>query len=239
MLDANSSTPLYAQLSDRFRQMIESGELKTGDRFPAELDLVKELDVARVTVRRAINELVQDGLLVRRQGKGTFVAAPKIDRTLVDVAGFTARMRSRGLKVTSRVLDSGVIAATPKLARSLAVQEGAPVVQVRRVRYIDGEPAAVETSWLAHERCPGLEQVDLNEQSLYHVLDSRYGMVPASSDKTLELVPANRTESDVLQIPAGAPLFLLSTHVYTAEGVVLEFAKILLRGDRFRFHLSH
>lgn len=237
MLDPNSSTPLYVQLSDQFRQMIETGELKTGDRFPAELDLVKQLGVARITVRHAIDELVQDGLLVRRQGKGTFVAAPKIERHLVDVAGFTARMRARGVQVTSRVLDSAVIAATPKLANHLAIAPGDAVLQIRRVRYTNGDPAAVETSFLALDRCPGIDQMDFSQQSLYEVLETQYGMRAATSRKTLEYTQANSLESNVLQIPAGAPLFLLAATVYTGEGVPLEFAKILLRGDRVRFQI--
>lgn len=229
--------PLYAQLIDRFRQMIESGELAPGDRFPAELDLAEQYGVARITVRRAINELVQDGLLVRRQGKGSFVATPKIERELVNVASFTARMQAKGIHPGSKVLDVQVISATKKLATQLLVPEGAPIVEIQRLRYANEEPTALETSYLSLDRCPGINEVDFNCCSLYQVLEKKYAMRPDHSRRTLEMAFATNKESRLLQISAGAPLFLMQAVVSTADGTVMEYAKLLFRGDRFRFQI--
>lgn len=237
LLELNSAVPLYAQLLERFRRQIESGELKPGDRFPAELDLAQQYGVARITIRRAIEELVQDGLLVRRQGKGSFVAAPKIDRELVNVSSFTARMQARGLQPGSKVVGVHVIAATGSLAHNLGVPVDSPVAEIQRVRYANDEPMSLEASYVSLERCPGINQVDFNNHSLYQVLESIYSLRPAGSRKTLELAFATHQESQLLQVSAGAPLFLLKAVVSTADDRVMEYAKLLFRGDRFRFQV--
>lgn len=237
MLDPDSPIPLYAQLLERLRQLIDSGELGPGDQFPTELDLVRDYGIARVTVRRAINELVRDGLLSRSPGKGSFVAAPKIERELVNVASFTSRMQALGAAVASRVVAVEVVPADARLSRLLAVRDGAPVVCIRRVRLANGEPVTIEASHLSLERCPGIDQEDFSRRSLYELLDAKYGLRPALSHKTLELTRAARDESRLLATTPGAPLFLLTATVLTADSAVMEYAEILCRGDRFRFQI--
>jgi GntR family transcriptional regulator len=236
-LDLQSSVPLYAQLVDRFRQMIQSREFQPGDRFPAELDLMKEYGVARITVRRAISELEREGLLVRARAKGTFVATPKIERELLNVASFTERMQARGLQVGSRVLGVSIIAASPRIVAALQIAADAPVVEIQRVRTTNTEPTALETSYVSLDRCPGVDEVDFSRSSLYQVLETRYGLKAAESHKTLELTFATNREARLLQIAANAPLFLLTSTTSTADGTVMEYVKSLLRADRFRFQI--
>ncbi|WP_248924088.1 GntR family transcriptional regulator [Paenibacillus hamazuiensis] len=236
-IDQDTETPLYVQLIEKFRNMIETGEMQSGERFPAELELAKRYGVARITVRSAIAELVQDGLLVRHQGKGTFVAEQKIDRELVSVASFTDRMNSRGIRAGSRLVSVRTVKATGKQARLLGVEEGAAIVEIVRLRLSDGVPVALETSCLSAERCPGVEKEDLVEQSLYHLLDSKYGIRPAHSSKTLELARAMTKEAKLLGVKTGTPLFLLTAVVYSEDNQVMEYVKTLFRGDRFRFQV--
>jgi GntR family transcriptional regulator len=236
-LDQHSAQPLYAQLIDHFRRLITEGELKPGDRFPAELDLMKQYGVARITVRRAMSELVREGLLERARAKGTFVAAPKIERELHNLASFTERMQARGLRAGSRVVQVGVIRASERIAAALDVAEGSPVAEIQRVRLTNDEPTALETSYLSLERCPGIEGEDFNSQSLYQVLETRYGLRPASARRTLELTFATPRESKLLLIAPRAPLFLMMAVVSADDGTVVEYAKILFRGDRFRFQI--
>lgn len=237
IIESRSPTPLYVQLVEQFRHMIESGELKPGDQFPTELELVEKYGVARITVRRAINELVQDGLLVRRQGKGTFVARPKIERELINVSSFSNRMLAQGLHPSSKVMGVERISATAKLARILGAPEGAPLVVIRRIRYANEEPTALETSYLVEERCPGIAHRDLSQQSLYKILEEEYCLTPDHSRRTLEVTSATSTEARLLQLHVGAPLFLIKATVYTADETVMEYAKLLFRADRFRFQL--
>ncbi len=228
---------MYAQLADQFRFMIESGKLHPGDRFPAELDLAKKYGIGRITVRSAINELVQEGLLIRIQGKGTFVAEPKIERELVNVASFTDRIQSRGMRAGSRLLDVSVIPASRKIAQVLGVSENDPVVEFKRLRLSNDEPVALETSYLSVDRFPGIEDENLENKSLYQILESKYQVRLVHSSKTLELVRASKTESNMMQIPAGTPLFLMTAVVYAEDNQVIEYAKILFHGDRFKFQV--
>jgi GntR family transcriptional regulator len=238
ILNPNISTPLYTQLADHFRQMIESGKMQPGDRFPSEIDLAQRYGIARITVRKAIADLVEAGLLTRRQGKGTFITPPKIDRELVNVASFTDRMQARGLHAGAKTLSVTVVPATPKLVRLFAASEDAQVISIERLRLSNQEPVVLETSYLLSERCPGIEHEDLGDQSLYLALDHKYGLRPAYSSKTLELVYATAKESTLLNVMGGAPLFLMTAIVYSENNQVMEYAKILFRGDRFRFQVN-
>lgn len=234
-IDQHAEIPLYVQLTEQFRSMLETGELQPGDRFPAELELAKQYGVARITVRTAIAELVQTGMLVRRQGKGTFVAEQKIERELVSIASFTERMNTRGLRAGSRIISMKTVKASGKLARLPGIEEGDAMIEIVRLRLSNEMPVALETSSLPANRYPGLEQRDLAEQSLYHLLDSKYGTRPAHSSKTLELTRAKTTEARLLGIKNAAALFLLTAVVYSEDNRVMEYVHTLFHGDRFRF----
>lgn len=234
VLNRNSHKPLYLQIYEELCEIIEKGNLKPGDQFPTELELVDRYEVGRVTVRRAITEMVQEGRLVRRAGKGTFVATPKIERQLVDVSSFTERMRSLGLRPSAKVVETQTLPATARLAKELEVQVGSPILALVRLRMSDEIPVALETSYLSLQRCPGLDSLDLDEMSLYELLSGHYGLHPVSSEKTLEIAVANVGEAKHLGVRPGAPLFLLRARVM-GKSEPIEYVKSLLRGDRFRF----
>lgn len=235
-LNKKSSQPLYEQLYERLVTLLENGEWKPGEQIPPELELVEQFGVARVTVRRALADLVQEGRLVRQAGKGTFVAVPKIERRLMNVSSFTARLEGAGMRAGAHVVATEVLPATHRLAQELDVAEGAPLVAITRVRTSDGEPLALETSYISLDRCPGLDQINLNNVSLYHVLEQRYGLTPVESRRTLEITQASAWEAEELAIAPRAPLFLMRATVLGQNGPI-EHAKILLRGDRFRFQV--
>ncbi len=235
-LDRNSVTPLYMQIADRLLQMVRSGELAPGDQLPPELDLAQRFEVGRVTVRKAIDELTRERLLVRRRGKGTFIADRKIERRLVDVASFSARMEALGLSASSRLLEVQRLSATSDVAAKLRLDEGSPIVAITRLRFINGDPAAIETSELSLDHFPGLDEQMPRHSSLYRLLSERYGVSAQRSDKTLEITTATEREAAHLNVSQGTPLFLLRATVYHGD-VPIEHAKILLRGDRFRFEI--
>ncbi len=237
VLNRNSGKPLYFQIYQALNDLLQSGKLKAGDQFPRELELAKEYRVARITVRRAIAEMVSEGRLVRLAGKGTFVATPKIMRYLVDVSSFTARLEALGLQASGQVVETKTTPATPQLARELEVSEGSPIISITRIRFANNDPVALEMSYLSLERCPGLEQIDLNNVSLYRLLSDRYGLIPARSRKTLELTTANVWEARHLNIATGHPLFLIRATVLD-QLQPIEYLKALLRGERFRFQID-
>lgn len=235
-LDRDSSKPLYLQIYEELCDFLASGDLKPGDRFPNELELVEKYSVARITVRRAIAEMVQEGRLIRQAGKGTFVATPKIERQLVNVSSFSKRMEALGLQASAQVLETKVVAATPRLSRELDVEIESPVLSLIRLRFSNQMPVAVENSYVSLLACPNLDKVDFNNSSLYEVLDECYGLHPVKSEKTLELTTANAWEAKQLNISQGSPLFLLRAQVL-GEQIPIEYVKILLRADRFRFRI--
>lgn len=236
-INSDNNIPLYQQYAEKFRQMILNKEISVGDRFPAEIDLAEKYGVARITIRNAINELVQDNLLVRKRGKGTFVAEPKIERKLVNVASFTERMQSRGIRAGAQCIDLKVIKADDKLSKKLQIPKKADVVELVRLRSSDNTPVALERSYLPNDSYPGIEQERLENNSLYHVLESKYRTRPGHSSKTLEMARASSLEAKLLKTSVGSPLFLMISTVFTEENQVMEYVEILFKGDRFRFQV--
>lgn len=237
-LDRNSIKPLFLQIYERIYQKIASGDWRPGAQIPPELDLARWYGVGRVTVRRAIDDLVHDRLLVRRRAKGTFVAEGKIERRLVDVESFTSRMEALGREARARVLAVDRVPATRSMAQALKVPPESPLVAVTRLRLANGDPLAIETSTLSLDRFPGFDEIDFEGVSMYRLLADRYGVRPERSQKTLEITTADRSEAMRLGINVGAPLFLLTATVYQAD-VPVEHVKTLLRGERFRFRIGY
>lgn len=237
-MNKSNEMPLYLQFAEMFRQMILSGEYKVGDMFPPEVELAKKHGVARITIRNAINELVQDHLLSRKSGRGTFVLEPKIDRQLVRVGGFTELMQSRGIKAGALCVEVNQIKADDKLAANLHIQVGSEVIEIIRIRSINDVPVAIERSYLSRDLCPGIEEENLENNSLYMLLDNKYGLRPFHSSKTLELTRATPKEAKMLSVSKGAPLFLMVATVFTEDNRVMEFAKIVFIGERFRFQVN-
>lgn len=238
-LDRHSEKPLFLQIYERMHQKIATGAWRPGDQIPPELDLARWYGVGRVTVRRAIDDLVQDRLLVRRRAKGTFVVEGKLERRLVDVESFTARMGELGREAQARLLAVERLPATRSMAQRLMVPVESQIVAITRLRLSDDVPLAIETSSLSLERFPALDQYQsgIEGVSLYQLLRDRYGVRPERSQKTLEITTANRWESRHLGVAVGSPLFLLTATVYGVDNPI-EYVKTLLRGDRFRFRVG-
>ena len=205
---------------------------KPGDRLPSERELSERWNAARMTVRHATDALVEEGLVVRRHGSGTYVLPQPVVRFL-GMTSFSQDMRDRGLDPSSRLLAFEVAAADEIVARRLAVPEGEPVIRFTRLRLGSGEPMAIETVWIRAALVPGLEPPDL-DGSLYELLASRYGLAPGSADVTIEpLLPDDETR-ELLEIrPGQATLFMRMTDA-GADGEVMMIADCIYRGDRYQ-----
>src|SRR3712207_432616 len=145
-IDAKSPVPKYYQLKEIIQAMIEAGELKEGEVIPPERELCEVYGISRMTARQAVMELVNEGLLFREQGRGTFVAGKKIQQETARLASFTQDMRARGMEVSSLVLEVEVERAGPVVSRMLRVAPGEKIIRLRRLRNAGGEPMALETS---------------------------------------------------------------------------------------------
>lgn len=232
-LDTSSPLPKYYQLKEILRGQIERDELRPGSLVPPERELCDQYGVSRMTARQAIVELVNEGLLYREQGRGTFVAAEKVRQEAERLASFSEDMASRGLRATSSVLDAETVEAGPVVARLLGVEETEEVVRLRRVRYAGGEPMALETSHLSSSVAGGLLALDLSERSLYEELRAR-GVRIDSAEQSYEATLVNDFEARHLGVPPGSPALLLERVTRDEHGRAFEYVKSTYRGDRYR-----
>jgi GntR family transcriptional regulator len=224
--------PKYWQLKRHLLELTRT--LPPGTFVPPERTLSAEFGTSRTTVRQAIQELVVEGRLARVQGKGTFVARPKVAQTL-QLTSYTEDMRAQGLAPASRLLDVGHIAADDTLAERLAIRPGNRVLRIERLRLADGEPMAIETTHLAAARFPRLRQNLLKHSSLYAALAEAYGVQLAGAEETIETALAAPREADLLGADVGLPLLLLSRHSFDVAGQPVEWVRSLYRGDRYKF----
>lgn len=227
--------PAYAQIEERLVEAVTSGALAPGDRLPPERELSRQLGVSRMTLRQALDSLERQGLVHRAVGRrgGTFVSEPKIERNLGEVAGLTQQLRRQGHRAGARVLSAQTAEAGSHAADALAVAEGSAVFEVVRVRLSDDEPLALERSLFPADRFPGLLAAPL-DGSLYELLEQRYDAGPARTVERLEPVIAGAFEADHLAVKQGAPLLLVERTAFDSDGVPVEWARDLFRGDRTR-----
>src|SRR5215469_15149581 len=224
---------VHGQIEDWLADAIAAGQLKPGDQLPTEQDLSAWLGVSRMTLRHALAQLAQRGLVTRSVGRsgGTFVAEPQVEQDLTVLAGFSEQLRRHGLVAGARVLAAAEIRASPAAAAALEISVGAAVYEVRRLRLAGGQPILIEHSLFPAERCPGLLGYRL-DGSLYELLEQKYGQRPHRAKESLEPVCAGVREAEALGVPDGAPLMLIERTAYSAAGKPLEFARDLFRGDR-------
>lgn len=234
-LGRDASMPLYYQIKARILEAIETGQLRPGDRVPSERDLTGQFGVSRMTARQALTELENQGYLYRVQGKGTFVATPKLEQPLLGLTSFTEDMRRRGLEPGAQIIAAAEVPAGRKVARALGVGEATPVYRLERLRLAGGLPMALEVSHVQAALAPGLLEQQGLHQSLYSLLSARFGVRLVGATQSLEAVAANAYEAEVLHVKEGAPLLLLERTARDAQDRPVEFVRSLYRGDRYRF----
>jgi GntR family transcriptional regulator len=216
---------------DRIFDLVD--RLGVGESIPSERQLSADLGVSRLTVRAALDELAREGYLIRRRGSGTFVSEPKIAQELT-MTSFTEDMRRRGMKPGSRTLSLDVVPAGARLGRFLHVSPSEPIVVAKRLRLADRESMAIETLHVRSALVPGLSAGELEGQSFYELLRSRYGIVIAGGMQTIEPTVTNEEESEALGVPLHSPAFLFERVTRSEKGEIVEFVHSIYRGDRYR-----
>lgn len=238
-LDKNSPIPLYYQLAELIRERVRSGALRPGDQLPSERELGEQAGISRMTARQALASLLREGVLVVRHGVGTFVAEPKLTYDALNLLGFTEETVRHGGVVGSRVLEQAVVLPPPAVATALELAPGEQVVRVVRLRSSGETPLLLETSCIPAALCPGLEREDLEAQSLYALLELRYGLRLGRARQTLEATVANEYERGLFGVRPGTPMLLLEGVVSLAASArPVQFFTAVYRGDRLRFELE-
>jgi GntR family transcriptional regulator len=237
-IDRRGTTPFYHQLKEILLGHIGTGWV-AGDKLPSESELCLRFGVSRTVVRQALDEMEHEGLLYKVKGKGAFVTGRKFEASFAQrAAGFHESMTSRGHVVRSQILAQEVVPASVPVARALELDVDEPVVAVDRVRSVDGVPIQVVRAWMPHGLCPGLEDVDLRDASLYTVLERRYGLRPHHGWRTIEAVAISQADAERLSVPPGSPALLVVSVTRTGADVPFEHFSAVYRGDRSRFDIQ-
>ena len=236
-LDKSSYTPLYYQLYERMVEEIEAGHLKAGDRLPSERELAEQLKVSRITARQALAELVEAGLIYREQGRGTFVAEPKL-HGLLSFTSFTQDLIARGHQPSSRVIVQKRIQADPALQKVLKLPPGGEAIHIDRVRLADDQPVAFQTSYLPYNLCPGLENEDISNTSLFEILHSRYKVNPAWTEPEIEAIAATKEQAELLEIKPGSPLLVVRAVTYSDTFEIVESVLTIYRSKGIKLYLG-
>ena len=216
------------------RHLLElTGALPAGAAVPPERELAQRYGTSRTTVRQALAELVVEGKLLRLQGKGTFVATPKVAQVL-ELTSYTEDMRAHGLRPRTVILDTGYMAAGEELAGFLGIRAGGRALRAHRLRLADGEPMSIDVSYLSARRFPGLRKNLKKNSSLYETLATAYGVELAEAEETIETVLAGPEDARLLGVDVGLPLLLVSRHSFDPAGSPVEWAQSWYRGDRYK-----
>ena len=230
--------PLYQALAESLLEQIRSGDLEPGQRLPSEADLIELYGVGRNTVRHALSELAAQGVLKTIQGVGTFVEDGRLNKTAEYLLGFTQEMSLQGREVSSRVLEARLMPADSFLARRLQIQLGEDVVYLARVRFLDGQPTAIERAHLPHALCRGILKHDFAESSLYQMLTDEYGMRPDHAEQEIEAKLASGQVADLLNLEQPAVVFVFHRATQLADGRVIEYVDSEVRADQYRFYTN-
>lgn len=225
---------LHLQVSRQIGGEIASGLLRAGDRLPPERVLCERLQVSRVTLRRGLAKLVDEGLLRPSHGRGWFVAAEQLGEPPNTLISFTGMGAARGLTATSRMLASRVRRASLDEADALGIAPGAEIFELERVRFLDGTPIALDWSRLPAARFPDLGARDFAESSLYAALEEN-GVMPTRAMCAVEAVEAGKRHARLLEIEPGTALLVLHQTTYDQRGAPIELGRIAYPGDRYRF----
>jgi GntR family transcriptional regulator len=227
-LDKGSHLPLYVQLQEALTSQIGSGDVKPGDRLPSERELAGTLGISRITARLALDALLENGLVYREQGRGTFVAEPKM-RGLKGFLSFTEDIMARGMTPRSRILAQEAITPDESIASALKLPSDALVLRLTRLRFADDEPVALQSSYIPLHLCPGLESADLTDKSLFSVLRKQYFVHPIWTEAEVEAVPASAEEAQWLEMSMGAPLLEVKGLTFTESFEVVESVRTVYR----------
>lgn len=236
-LDPSSYVPLYQQLKEIIIGKIERQEWLPDDKIYSENQLYEMYDVSRNTAKKAIEDLVQEGVLYRIQGKGTFVSKPKIEHSLSGFYSFSQVLKEKGLNPKDIVLDVTVEEATHKIAKALQISEGEEVVLLKRLRCASDEPIILETSYLPKSKIKDYKRLnDVGETPLYDILREEFNIYVTSAKETFEPILIREVESEHLDVVVGSPALLLERVAYDQTKRPIEFCKSVVRGDRCKFY---
>lgn len=234
-----SPMPLYYQLEALIRTAIIDGKLQPGEMIPTEMEIIEYFDLSRTTVRQALADLVNENLLYKRKGVGTFVAKPKLGlQYMGNIVSYNDQIKAMGLEPSTRVIKLDTKPADAALAEKMGVSEGQKVIELIRVRSADGEPIAVVESWLPYDLCAFIMEEDLEQNSLYQILSQRPETTVVRVERVVEAKIVSREDSKLLNVEKGFPVQSFLNKAFADDERVIEYCSSRYRGDRNKFSIE-
>jgi GntR family transcriptional regulator len=231
----------YLSIKNKIIEKIDNEEYEVGSLIPSERELMDIFQMSRITVRKAIDDLVNEGYLYRVQGKGTYVKNVDVRHDLFSITSCTEDIKARGMTASNRVILSEPVSADKNTAKKLRINENEPVLKLKRVFFANDVPINLTTTYLPLTIFPGLEKHDFSKESLYAVIENKYGIKITHAVRTLEAILADSESAELLKIKQGQPLILFSCvtygEVYGKEKIIEAF-KCLYRSDMHKFYIN-
>jgi len=238
-IDTRSGIPLYIQIKEIIKNDILSGKFKAWEKIPTEKELCKLYNVSRITIQKALNVLMQEKMLVRKQGKGTFVTPFKLRRRLPKLYSFSEDMKELGLIPSSRVLEKKITKADEEMMTFLRLgPEERKITKIVRIRLANDEPVLIERTCIPYKLAPELINEDLEHGSLYTILSEKYGLILDHAEEVYEVTLAKGSEAKLLECEDPSPAFFITRVTYLKNGEPIELTRSIGRGDKLRFTLQ-
>ena len=204
--------------------------------MPPESELIEKYQVSRNTIRQVLDLLVQEGLIYRQRGRGTFVAHPTLEQTMLRIISFTEDMEQRGFVPSTEVLSAQIIVATAEIAGKLQIREGEELAVIERLRLADGEPMSIENSYLVHRYCPNILRYDYARNPLRQVLERDYRIRLIHARQVIRAVMASVELAELLDIKIPSPLLFIERISHSQDTLPVEYLEIFYRADRYSLY---
>lgn len=227
--------PRYFQLKEILEKRIQSGEFQPGDQFPTDEQLCQEYNLSRGTVRRAVEMLIDTGLLRREQGRGTFLNTPQLSPVFFRLASFDEEMRARGWQPSTKLIKLQELPASEEIAKHLQIQTGERTIEIIRLRLADEKPVAFETRYMSYQTCPQLLEENLENQSIHSLLLDKYNIPLIRANYMIEARVLTKKEAEYLQVVPGSAGFAVERVTYTTDDLPVTWYRTVYRGDVYRF----
>jgi GntR family transcriptional regulator len=235
-IDKDSTKPLHNRVEKMLRELIEQPAYRNGDFLPKEVDIADKLGVARNTVRHAIGKLVNEGLLVRKKGVGTKVAAKRIPTRLDSWWSFTKEMQARGLEVVNFEIEVEMVGASEEIAAAMHVKPGTKLLQLSRLRGTAGGPSLLSMSWF-HPRIKMNGQENFHKP-LYQMLEEDLGIIVSTSREEISAISAEEALAGKFGIEPGDPVLFRNRTVCDTDGRIVEYNKVYYKGEGFSYSID-
>ncbi len=234
-LKTQSPVPLYTQIKDILRARILEGTYQPHQQMPSESEMMAAFAVSRITVRQALNDLQNEGLIFRIHGKGTFVSKPKAFQELARLQGFGEAMRQMGYETFSRVVSMKTVTPTPQVQEKLQLPKRAKVTELQRVRFLNREPISLDVTYVPLHLGHRLAKEDLAARDVFLILENDCGLALGHADLQIGSALADEPLARQLKVEEGSPVLVIERLTHTTAGEPVDYEHLYYRGDAFQY----